>query len=307
MRAVVRIVGDDLLDRPAISIEDQQGAGVVHPRPSGKQGAISMEPLEDSAMGGPCRQPLIGRQEQQFDCDHEADSKVTDMTVAVSTDTADLRGTFARVPLFAAMPESTRNDLWNQVRVRTAPRGDIVISQGSATDSFHVLLRGEATSIRATSLGRCVSLARWTAPMVIDKVTMFTESHHPASVLADTSATWCEFPFAAVQAAVETNPSAQQHALTRMAAAAREARESFVDAAVRSTTARLARWLVVTMDVGVPIGLPRPQERLALQLGMTRVSLNRALHRLVAREVIELAGSVVIVLDPTSLRQLADL
>ncbi len=229
------------------------------------------------------------------------------MAGAVSTDTADLHEIFVTVPLFAAMPPNLRNDLWDRVRVREAQRGDILISQGSATDLLHVLLHGEASSISVTRLGRSVSLARWTAPMIIDKVTMFTESFHPASVVADTSATWCVFPFASVQSALAASPSAQQHALARVAFAARDARESFVDAAVRSSTARLARWLVVTMDVGVEIRLPQPQERLALQLGMTRVTLNRALHGLEGEGVIELDGPAVVVTDAKSLRLLADL
>ncbi len=258
-------------------------------------------------MGGPRRQALIGGLEHQLDCDHEADGKVAAMSGAVSTDTADLHETFSLVPLFAVMPPHVRDDLWSQVRVRRALRGDTLISQGTATDLLHVLLHGEATSISVTSLGRSVSLARWTAPMIIDKVTMFTELHHPASVMADTSVTWCVIPFAAVQSALETSPSAQQHALANLASAAREARESFVDSAVRTTTARLARWLVVTTDVGVPVRLPRPQERLALQLGMTRVTLNRALHRFASQGLIELGGSEVVVVDPIRLRQLAEL
>ncbi len=229
------------------------------------------------------------------------------MAGAVSTDTADLREIFVTVPLFAAMPPNLRNDLWSRVRVREAQRGDILISQGSATDLLHVLLHGEASSISVTSLGRSVSLARWTAPMIIDKVTMFTESHHPASVVADTSATWCVFPLASVQSALEASPSAQQHALARVAVAARDARESFVDAAVRSSAARVGRWVVVTMGVGVAIRLPQPQERLALQLGMTRVTLNRALHGLEGEGVIELDGPAVVVTDAKSLRLLADL
>ena len=229
------------------------------------------------------------------------------MSSAVSTDTTDARSIFDRVPLLAAMPRCTRDELWSHARIRTGDRGDVLVLQGAPTDFVHVLLTGEATSICVTVAGRSVALARWLAPTVIDKVTMFAEAQHPASVSVDTASVWCTLPFAAVRSAIATNPAAQQHALANVTVEARSARNSFVDAAIRSSTARLARWLVISMDVGVPITLPSPQERLALQLGMTRVTMNRALHSLAARELIEIDGSTVLVLDLIHLRTVAEL
>lgn len=143
-------------------------------------------------------------------------------------------------------------------------------------------------------------------PAVIDKVTMLTATRHPASVTLDEPSTWCMLPLPAVRAAIGGSSAAQGHALASVADSARQARESFVDVAVRSTTERLATWLLVSAEAGVAIRIPRPQDRLALQLGMTRVSLNRALHRLVGEQVIELCGSSVSIRDAARLRVIAN-
>ncbi len=205
----------------------------------------------------------------------------------------------------AALPGGVRDELWGRARVRTGDAGETLVMQGDPTGLLHVLLMGEATSTCVAVTGRRVVTARWLAPSVIDKVTMFAESRHPASVALDTLAMWCTIPFVAVREAVSANPAAQGHALAKVAAAARLARTSFIDVAIRSSAARLARWLVMTTDLGVPITVPSPQERLALQLGMTRVTLNRLLHDLVARGMIEVEGSTVSVVDPGRLRDLA--
>lgn len=235
---------------------------------------------------------------------------------AVAVDTADgtggageLRASFDRVPLLAAVTAEARGGLWAQVRVGRGSAGRVLVTQGAATDILHVLLAGEATSLAVTPEGRTVGLARWLAPVVIDKVTMFTEGRHPATVTADTPVVWCSLPFPAVRAAVAASPRAQGHALAVLAGAAQEARDAFVDVATRSAPARLARWLVVTDGAGVPLVIPRPQERLAFQLGMTRVTLNRALHHLADRGLISIEGSAegsaVTVVDRPGLDRLA--
>ncbi|MEE9416441.1 MAG: Crp/Fnr family transcriptional regulator, partial [Acidimicrobiales bacterium] len=196
------------------------------------------------------------------------------MVNAVTADTEHTRRQFDAVPLFAMMSSDTRDRLWGQARLRGAQRGDVVVAQGSSTDRLNVLLAGEATSVHATVSGRTVALAGWVGPAIIDKVAVFTEARHPASVLADTQIAYCTLPLASLRTALEANPAAQQHAFAAVANAAMAARESFVDSAIRSSTARIARWILATHSDG-SVRLPRPQERLALQLGMTRVTFNR--------------------------------
>ena len=228
------------------------------------------------------------------------------MDSAVTTDTATIRNEFNAVPLFAMTSSTTRDQLWDQARIRAARRGDVVVAQGASTGRLHVLLAGEATSVHATVSGRTTANARWIGPAIIDKVAVLTEEHHPSSVLADTSVTYCTLPSASLHIALEANPAAMQHALVAVANAAKAARESFVDAAVRASAARVARW-ILTSHVDGPVRIPRPQERLALQLGMTRVTLNRALHGLLARGVIEMKQQLIVVLDERALGQLADI
>jgi CRP-like cAMP-binding protein len=73
--------------------------------------------------------------------------------------------------------------------------------------------------------------------------------------------------------------------------------------ATRPSISRLAAWLLVTARTDRAT-LPRPQDRLAHELGMTRVTLNRCLHRLVEANIITLDGQTVTVRDPSQLQRL---
>lgn len=225
---------------------------------------------------------------------------------AVTADTAEPRGRFDAVPLVATMAARSRDELWAVARVRTTDRRGVIVTQGSATDYALFLLSGEAASRVSMPNGREVAIADWEAPAVIDKVTTLTRSRHEATIVATTDAMWCSVPASRFRAALSANPVAQEHALGVLASAAGKARTSFVEVVTLSSVARLARWLIDNAERSV-VNLPRPQERLAHRLGMTRVTLNRSLHELARLGLVEVVeADRIVVLDPIGLRTVVD-
>ncbi|MEM9465112.1 MAG: Crp/Fnr family transcriptional regulator [Actinomycetota bacterium] len=229
------------------------------------------------------------------------------MGPAVATDTPDRHAAFRSVPLIRALAEPERRTAWDHARLRTVRRGEVLVAQGAPTETMLLLLDGEVTSIAVAADGRDVSLGQWSGPSVVDKVTMFAETHHLGSVIAETPATLALLPFDLVRAAIHRSTDAVEHVLRRVLDEARSARRAFRDASTLTSLERVARWMMTTAAVGVQLEIPRPQERLARQLGMTRVTLNRVVHQLVRDRVIDLDGSTVTIVDSERLRRIAQL
>jgi CRP-like cAMP-binding protein len=204
------------------------------------------------------------------------------------------------------MDESTRAALWTQARLDHAQPGQSLAVQGATVNSLLVLLAGEASSVAVSIEGRTASMGTWRGPVVIDKVTSFTEQRHPATIEADSTVTWCRVPIEAVLDGIDQNPAAQGHVLRALADAAKKSRDSFVAVATTSSRARTARWILEHNEAS-GIVLSMPQTRLAQRLGMTRVTLNRCLHGLVRDHLILIDGKRITVLDVPRLEAVAEI
>lgn len=153
--------------------------------------------------------------------------------------------------------------------------------------------------------GRSVVLDTWTAPAALDKVATFSGRPHPGTLVVPAPAWWCALSLAVMTKLLDRHPDVRWHVLSVVAEAASRARTSFVDVATRPSLSRLAAWLLATSEQDEAV-LPRPQEQLAHRLGMTRVTLNRALNHLVKAGILRLDGSTVTIQDSHKLRAVAD-
>lgn len=208
------------------------------------------------------------------------------------------------MPLLQLLPAGAVDELWRSSRPRCTPRGGTIVEQGASADRLIVLLAGRATSVADTAGGRSVLLGSWTAPAAMDKVATFSAGPHPGRIVAAEPTWWCVLPRETVEDLLDRHPDARRHAMSLVAEAARQARESFI-MSTRPSVSRLATWLLAAAEPG-PIVIPRPQDQLAQRLGMTRVTLNRALHHLATAEVIALAGGEVTIQDRRRLQAIAN-
>jgi CRP-like cAMP-binding protein len=223
---------------------------------------------------------------------------------AVSADPADLRRRFGAVPLLKALPAEAVDELCCTARPRRTPAGGAIVGQGASAERLILLLTDHATSRADTAQGRSVVLETWTAPAALDKVVVFSGQPHPATVAATEDAWWCTVSREVLDGVLDRLPHARRHVVTLVAESARRARSSFLDVSSRSSLARIAAWLLESSN-GDRAALPHPQDRLAHQLGMTRVTLNRGLHRLARTQTIALHRHTVVIRDREGLRGLA--
>jgi len=187
------------------------------------------------------------------------------------------------VPLFAALPEPDLRRLWDTSVPRHYAPGETLRGQGAPADHLLVLLDGTASASATTTTGRVIRFGTWAGPCALDKVALLDGAGHTATFTALTPCVVRAVPRARFTTLLDDSAAVRAHVLRLLAAQARAQQERLTDTATLPCEARLASWLLDGLsrdgaDGHVP--LPGGQRELADLLGVTRVTVNRALSRL---------------------------
>jgi CRP-like cAMP-binding protein len=184
------------------------------------------------------------------------------------------------VPLFATLTDATVRALWDGSVPRAYGPGETLRGQGAPAEHLMVLLEGRAAASVTTVGGRVVRLGTWTGPCALDKVAMLDRAGHTATFTAVVPCAVRAVPRARFMALLDDSAAVRAHVLRLLAAQARTQQERLTDAVTLPCEARLAAWLLDELADGGRVCLPGGQRELADLLGVTRVTVNRALSRL---------------------------
>jgi CRP/FNR family transcriptional regulator len=158
----------------------------------------------------------------------------------------------------------------------------VLRNSGDPATHLLLLLHGRVAATVTTSKGRSVRVGDFAAPCALDKIAVIDGRGHTATLTALTTCAVRSLPREHFDALVDSAPAARRHVFRVLADHARQGQERFAATATLSTETRLAIWLLEkagkTSDSCVT--LPGSQESLAELLGVTRVTINRALMRL---------------------------
>jgi CRP/FNR family transcriptional regulator len=208
------------------------------------------------------------------------------------------------LPLLAELPSGTLAEVAAFARHRRYPAGQVLCTEGDPADHLIVLLAGEVAESVRDAKGREVVLAAYGAPAGIGKVALLDPGTHPATVTTRTAAEVAWLPREPLLKAVTGHPGSAARLLATLARMVRERDHSRVDAALLSAPAHVAKWLARRVGGGwVP--LPAGQAGLGAELGLSRVTVNRALQSLRARGLIMIRPGGVWVIDAAGLARRA--
>jgi len=251
---------------------------------------------------------LRGSGESEFDDQHATDGTVGHMTISVSTDTPPDWRSLGKIPLLATLADDRLRRLWAASRPRGYVARQVLRNVGDPATHLLLLLRGSVAASVTTSAGRVVRFGNFVAPCVLDKVAVIDGGSHTATFTALTPCVVRSLPRDVFHALVDSAPSARRHVLRVLADQARRQQARFAAAITLRTDARLAAWLLAEASVASDsrVILSGTQESLAESLGVTRVTLNRALTRLRRDGLIALRFHTVNILAPELLRLRAD-
>jgi len=167
-----------------------------------------------------------------------------------------------------------------------------------------LLLRGRVAATATTSAGRVVRFGDFAAPCALDKVAVIDGRGHTATLTALTACVVRSLPRDLFLTLVDCTPAVRGHVLRVLAGQVRSQQKQFAATATMHTEARLAGWLLENAAVAsdARVTLPDTQECLADLLGVTRVTVNRALTRLRRNGLIAVEHRKVDILAPELLR-----
>jgi CRP/FNR family transcriptional regulator len=222
---------------------------------------------------------------------------------SVSTDTSDTSPDWhalRAVPLLAGLPEERLRLLWSESLPRRARTGEVLRAAGTPATHLLLLLRGRVTATASTEAGRRVCYGDWTGPCALDKVAVIDGAGHTATLIADVPCTLRSLRRESFLALVDDVPAVRRHVLRILADQARRGQERWTKAVALPTEARVAAWILEQIAAGPHerAVLPGGQEQLADRLGVTRVTVSRALSRLRRDGLIAMDRRTIRVLAP---------
>jgi CRP/FNR family transcriptional regulator, cyclic AMP receptor protein len=212
------------------------------------------------------------------------------------------------VPLFADLPAASLAALEQASLRRTYRDGHVLCSEGDPGEMLFVLEAGAARISRVTLDGQEVVFAVVEAPAALGELSLLDGAPRSATVTAQGEIAVRLIPRPAFLALLDEHPAMTQAILRRLAEMLRRANEQQVDLLSLDVPGRLAKWLLHRAERHgardpnrISFTLGRTQGELAIELGTTRSTLNRALNSFVDLGLIELDGDRVTILDPEAL------
>ena len=212
----------------------------------------------------------------------------------------------ATVDLFAALDLETLDALMAESRVRTYPKGQILCSEGDPGDELLLLESGYVRVSRFGPDGHEVVVANVEAPTAIGELALIDGKPRAATLIAASEIRIRYFRRRALLALIEREPAVAMALLQAMATMVRATNERLSDVLALDVPGRLAKWLLAHGAESGRLTLDQSQESLALQLGTTRVTVNRSLRRLERLGLIEVQGAEIRLCDIAALQSIVD-
>jgi CRP-like cAMP-binding protein len=201
----------------------------------------------------------------------------------------------ATIPAFRSLPTDALDALRAASRPVSYPPGAAVRRDGAVL----LLLSGVVVGAHVDASGAEVWPARWEAPAIVDKPAALAPA--VGALIAATACRGRRLPADAFLRLLDDQPAVRRHVLARLAADAADLRRRLAEATTVPALGRVAGWLLATGAKPGEVAWRGSQEDLARLLGLSRVTVNRALQRLAGSAAVALTPRGVVLLDPASL------
>ncbi len=198
------------------------------------------------------------------------------------------------VPLLRVLPRSRVAELARDMPVRIVPVGQVVARAGDPATHLLVVESGSLAAVHETPAGARVRLALVTGPCALDKAATLHQAMHTATWTATTACRIRLLPAQVLRQLLDREPALREHVLRYLAAEVNTHRRSQIRHAASDPVAQVADWLVeMECAVGSSIPLAGGQQGLGEELGLSRVTVNRALSALAAAGAIQVRPRLI--------------
>lgn len=213
----------------------------------------------------------------------------------------EVRGA-AEHPAIRGAPGDMLRQIADRCPAREVRPGIVAARQGDRAESLIIVLSGQLSAEHHSITGGRVQLATAAAPCVVDKAAVLSGRHHQATWITRSPCVVRVMSGRFFQDLLSAEPSVRDHALRYLSEQLAHARQERIDRDTAGTSVRIARWLTeqhARHDSLIP--LSAGQQGVADELGLSRVTVNRALQALVRSGVVSVRRGAVRILDADAL------
>jgi CRP/FNR family transcriptional regulator len=206
-------------------------------------------------------------------------------------------------PYFQHLDDDLIDKLSRAVNTHTYLPGARIFTEGREDGSaaLHIVGSGTARVFKLSAEGREQVLRLFQRGDTFADVAAFDGGPYPANADALEPTVVLRVPRHVLLELMREHPEIAISALQIMAGRLRHMTSLVEDLSLRRVMSRIARLLLTN-----PSSEQLTQTQMAAMVGTAREMVNRSLHTLADRGIIELRGGAVVVLDAEQLRQVAD-
>ncbi|MFI6265360.1 Crp/Fnr family transcriptional regulator [Micromonospora sp. NPDC051006] len=174
--------------------------------------------------------------------------------------------------------------------------GAMIRPAGEQANAVVLLLSGTVVATHTAPTGGEVWPEQWTGPAIVDKSAVLDGGTPSTGLVAITGVIARLLPRIRFLRLLDDEQSVRRHVLGQLARDAMASRRRLAQAVTLPAVAQVAAWLNA-QDPADRVAWRGSQEQLARMLGLSRVTINRALARLTAAGAVRLTGQGIVIDD----------
>jgi CRP/FNR family cyclic AMP-dependent transcriptional regulator len=200
------------------------------------------------------------------------------------------------IPALRALPAAVLAATADQARAVRFPAGAVIRPAGQPAPGVVLMLSGTVVAAHPMAAGGEVWSERWVGPRILDKPAVLGGGVPSSGLVAVTAVTARLLPADRFIGLLQEHPSVRAHVLGHLAREVTAARDRLAEAVALPASARIAAWLHA-QNTGDGVAWHGSQEHLARLLGLSRVTVNRALARLSRDGAIRRTSRGIVIAD----------
>jgi CRP/FNR family transcriptional regulator len=212
--------------------------------------------------------------------------------------------------LFKGLPEEQLKKVEGIAVERHFKRGEMIFSEGHEADGFYIVARGRVKIYKVSVDGKEQILHIFGPCEPFGEVPVFSGQHFPAYAQALVKSQLLFFPRSAFVELVTANPSLAMNMLAVLSMRLRQFTVQVENLSLKEVPGRLAAYLLYLAEEqgsqeSVTLSIPKVQ--VASLLGTIPETLSRIFAKMSSQDLIEVQDRNIKLLNPSALRDLAEL
>ncbi len=198
--------------------------------------------------------------------------------------------------------------LGRAIAIKSHKKGALIFSEGDPASGFYIVAEGKVKVYKLSAQGKEYIMNVFSSGQTIAEVTVFSGQDYPAYAQAITNSTLLFLPKLQLLDILREHPEIALRMLAALSQRQRHFAEMIEDLSLRDVSCRLAKYLLnlSSQKKSNTFSLDMQKSELALKLATIPETLSRNLKKLKNKKLISFKADKITILNPESLRQLAE-